>query len=265
MKLQKSRILLIGDSCQDIYRYGRTYWTRPESPTPTFKRTREVSFPGMAGNVMANLVGLGNYVDFVTNQGTVPQKIRYLEESTGKYLFREDDGEDLICPVSFKTWLTPSLVGKYDAVIVSDYNAGLLPPSTLQELFDVLTVTKRPVFVDTKKKDLSHYPKSIIKINENESKISFNLPESSKLLVTRGESGADWEGTTFPSCRVSVGDPCGAGDTFLAGLVTGYLTFDRDMTQAIKFANYCASIAVSKPGTYAVTVSDVTQNEGILL
>jgi bifunctional ADP-heptose synthase (sugar kinase/adenylyltransferase) len=36
--------------------------------------------------------------------------------------------------------------------------------------------------------------------------------------------------------------------------------FERDIEEAIQFANLCARVAVQKTGTYAVTVEDVNDD-----
>ena len=53
------KILVIGDSCEDIFRYGDITRVAPEAPVPVIVPIREESNPGMAGNVVANLKALG--------------------------------------------------------------------------------------------------------------------------------------------------------------------------------------------------------------
>jgi bifunctional ADP-heptose synthase (sugar kinase/adenylyltransferase) len=48
------KILVIGDSCIDIFRYGKVTRIAPEAPVPIIVPERETSNPGMAGNVVAN-------------------------------------------------------------------------------------------------------------------------------------------------------------------------------------------------------------------
>ena len=71
------KILVIGDSCTDIFRYGRVTRIAPVAPIPIIVPERETSNPGMAGNVVANLKALGAEVDFVTNKTEI-RKIRYV-------------------------------------------------------------------------------------------------------------------------------------------------------------------------------------------
>jgi ribokinase len=54
-------------------------------------------------------------------------------------------------------------------------------------------------------------------------------------------------GKLFTTQKVSVGDVSGAGDTFLAGFVFEYLK-DKNVEEAIRFAQKCASKVVQKHG-----------------
>ena len=65
------------------------------------------------------------------------------------------------------------------------------------------------------------------------------------------------EGKDYEVEQTEVFDVCGAGDTFLAGLVTGYMSFEQDLDRAIKFANKCASYSVRRLGTYAIKKGDL--------
>ena len=69
------KILVIGDSCTDIFRYGKVERLAPEAPVPVIIPEKETSSPGMAGNVVRNLEALGAEVDFITNRVEI-KKIR---------------------------------------------------------------------------------------------------------------------------------------------------------------------------------------------
>ena len=71
------KILVIGDSCVDVFRYGKVNRIAPEAPVPIIIPERETSNPGMAGNVVANLKALGAEVEFITNEKEI-RKIRYV-------------------------------------------------------------------------------------------------------------------------------------------------------------------------------------------
>ena len=144
----------------------------------------------------------------------------------------------------------------YDAIVISDYNKGFLSYSSCVSLIEVID-NKIPVFVDSKKQDLSCYSNCIIKINKQEKENVKSLPNHYELIVTLGENGAIWKNNHYPTNKSKLYDVCGAGDTFLAGLVFKYLE-SNDLDQAIYFANKCASISVTHFGNFILSKSDVT-------
>ena len=86
------KILVIGDSCTDIFRYGEVSRIAPEAPVPIIKAHREISNPGMAGNVVSNLKALGVTIDFITNPEKI-RKIRYVCDRYNQLLLRVDKGD----------------------------------------------------------------------------------------------------------------------------------------------------------------------------
>jgi bifunctional ADP-heptose synthase (sugar kinase/adenylyltransferase) len=87
-----------------------------------------------------------------------------------------------------------------------------------------------------------------------------NKGESNDIIVTLGERGVQWNNNVFPTTKVEVFDVSGAGDTFLAALVYGFLK-SSSLERALKFANKCASVVVQKSGTYAITAEDLVKND----
>ena len=85
-------ILVIGDSCIDIFRYGKVERLAPEAPVPVIIPEQETSSPGMAGNVVRNIDALGHKVDFITNNNEI-KKIRYVCSKYNHLLLRVDEGD----------------------------------------------------------------------------------------------------------------------------------------------------------------------------
>jgi len=111
------------------------------------------------------------------------------------------------------------------------------------------------MFIDSKRKDLSIFKKSIIKINEKE-RIDCKAVDSENLIVTLGSNGACWKDEVFPSEKVEVRDVSGAGDTFFASFVAKFLVTNH-FPESIRFANKCAASVVKKSGTSIVDLSEV--------
>ena len=159
---QKSlNVLLIGDSCIDEYKLGTVDRLSPEAPVPVIKINDTTTVPGMAANVYLNLEQLGIEADFITNDAVI-KKTRYIDKRSGQHLIRVDD-EPNIVPWSGRIHLSP--IGSYDAIIISDYNKGFL---TYEHIENIIKLAKCPVFIDTKKQDLSRFSADnvYVKINE---------------------------------------------------------------------------------------------------
>jgi len=143
-------------------------------------------------------------------------------------------------------------MGDYDALVISDYNKGFI---TQEQLIELCSRFIGPVFVDTKKNTI---PEGVfVKINEIEFD-KLTQYDSDNLIITKGAKGTEYRGKIYPAEKVNVFDVVGAGDTFLAALVVGYIK-TKSMQSAIPFANKAAAIAVSHTGTYVLTEEDVKQ------
>ena len=54
-----SKVLVIGDSCTDVFIYGKVERLCPEAPVPVLNPTHQTQNGGMAKNVKSNLEVLG--------------------------------------------------------------------------------------------------------------------------------------------------------------------------------------------------------------
>ena len=253
LQQKQYKILAIGDSCTDIYHYGTCDRISPEAPVPILKMLYSEEKPGMVLNVVENLKALGNLVDLITNQEQLIKE-RYVDKNTYQHMLRVDIGEQQKVLPLLEGQIGNIDIDKYDAIVVSDYNKGFINSENIRLL--IKSAKGLPIFVDSKKRDLSIYEGCFIKINQREYENMEKCPEKCKLIVTLGEQGALYKNTIYPVDSVDVFDVCGAGDSFLAGLVTTYLR-TNDISESIKVANKCASVAVKRFGTYAVRMEDI--------
>jgi bifunctional ADP-heptose synthase (sugar kinase/adenylyltransferase) len=236
-------ILVIGDSCTDVFRYGKVTRIAPEAPVPVIVPEKEIANPGMAGNVVANLKALGANIDFITNKTEI-RKIRYVCSKYNHLLLRVDEN-DTCERISEKKM---NLV-KYDAVVFSDYCKGFLTEDDIEYISGFFDV---PIFLDTKKilGEWAHYV-DFIKINNHEYERNKDPILKNKTIVTRGKYGCDYQGKNYPTQEVAVKDVSGAGDTFLSGLVVEYAR-SKNIDKAINFAQECTTIVVQKSGVSTV-------------
>lgn len=234
-------VIVIGDGCVDEYRYGNIRRVNPESTAPLLSFDHKVEKLGMSFNVAANLNSFG--VSTTINVPTVlSRKIRYVDSRTQGHLLRVD--HDAIAePYKVES--------KYDcdAIVISDYNKGFITDSVIHEISKVYD---GPIYMDTKKKNLKDFSNIFIKINEREMLEASSLPRPEMLIVTHGSKGAKYMGKFYPVPYTEVVDVCGAGDVFLAALVSNHLK-TANIINAIEFANIKASKSCSFMGTVCVS------------
>jgi len=244
------RILVIGEECLDVFEYGTCTRLNPEAPTPVFVSGQKVTNGGMAANVYANVSELlpDAEIKFIKQPGGDIVKHRYVDQASNYILLRVDhDGP--VDPLELDSRIIDRIY-EADIVIVSDYCKGFLSTQTLEEIAKVAKVS----FLDTKK-PLGYWARNFswIKINSKEWEnpnhdSEFIKDFGFKIIVTLGDKGARvGQVIVSPEKRVEVKDVSGAGDSFLAGLAASYAK-TRNLDTAIRFANHCAGLAVSKRG-----------------
>ena len=239
------KVLLLGDSCEDEYIYGRCNRLSPEAPVPILDYAKLQTKSGMAGNVCLNLQSFGLDITFLTNTEQLV-KTRFIDEKSNQQILRVDNEEKI------KPLVIPVMTDTFDAVVISDYNKGYL---TTEKIFEIVEGASCPVFIDSKKSILPNKPNCFIKINdvEYEKLDDYNIDN---LIVTKGSEGCIYNNTLYPSEKVNVYDVVGAGDTFLAALVYGYIT-TNNIDESLMMGNRAAAIAVQQLGTYILTEEDV--------
>lgn len=244
------KILVIGDSCEDIFRYGKVDRLAPEAPIPIIVPEKETTSPGMAGNVVRNIKALGHHTQFITNLSQI-KKIRYVCSKYNHLLLRVDENDR--CEQISHNVLENVKWEEYNAVVISDYCKGFLNEDDIE----YISLQHPLTFLDSKKilGDWA-YNITFIKINYHEYKRNKSILEKepilqNKILVTRGKYGCDYQGQNYPTKEVPVKDVSGAGDTFLAGLVIEYIK-SKNIKLAINFAQECTTIVVQKLGVSTI-------------
>ena len=87
------KILIVGDSCKDIFVYGEITKLSPEAPVPVFNPIKQKENGGMAHNVFNNLVSLGVDATLVTNRDTNIRKVRYVDNRSNQMVLRIDEND----------------------------------------------------------------------------------------------------------------------------------------------------------------------------
>ena len=250
------KILVIGDSCTDIFIYGRCQRLCPEAPIPIFEPSKTITNDGMAGNVVRNFKALGvTDVDIITNKEQIT-KTRYVEDKSNQMLLRVD-GNDRVSN-SFDS--SKIDFQYYDAVVVADYDKGFL---TYKDI-EIIGKKSKLSFIDTKKVVDHNYFKdfTFVKMNEVEWERcldkGFNYIEwMDRLIVTMSERGCKYFDQVFPVDRsIEVRDLSGFGDSWMASFVVKYLGVG-DPYESIEFRLMkIATLVVQKRGVSTILMKE---------
>lgn len=263
---QQSTILVIGDACID--KYIQVFSKKNlEKDVPAFvvNNNAEVEDkPGMAANVVATMRKMlqgpvpSTYkvLDLTTNPDEMCLKVRFMlgEITTldSEYAFRIDYDKE--AKTKFSLASMPA-ISSISAIVISDYCKGFLTDEDIKAICSLAKQHSIPLFIDTKRRDLSMITYGFVKINKSEADSLVNLPRTS-LIVTMGSMGAFYAGDLHAGYDVPVLDTCGAGDAFLSGLVINYLE-TKDINKALAFANATAAVSVQHYGCYAPHTNEI--------
>jgi len=239
-------ILVIGESCRDIFVYCNATRLCPDIPVPVLGVISQSENPGMAKNVQRNINSLNVECDIVTNDNWYSiTKTRYMHEQTNHMFIRIDSDHNI------KRLNLTDIDLNYKIIVISDYNKGFLTED------DIQFICKRHsnVFLDTKK-ILGEWAEDAryIKINNyeyNNSRPYLTQKLKEKVIHTQGGDGCTLYNKQYPVTRVEVKDSSGAGDSFISGLVCNFL-HTENIDSAIKFANKCASEVVQHRGVTVI-------------
>ena len=248
------KILVIGDSCTDVFTYGNNFRLAPEGPAPVFNPVYTKTNGGMALNVDANIKAIGANVMLITQKEEIC-KTRYVDERTNSLLLRVDTNDkvsrikqDLLDQIKLNKYNDIS----FDAIVVSDYCKGFLTEEDIENIAE----NNQAVFLDTKKV-LGNWCKKcdFIKINHFEfdrTKHTIGkLDLYNNLIITHAHKGCEFQNKIYPVEQVTIKDMSGAGDTFISGLVCEYVK-TYDIVKSILFDQQCATKVVQKKGVCTV-------------
>ena len=302
------RIVVVGDVILDRYISGAVNRVSPEAPIAVLKHQEQEDTLGGAGNVYNNLLALGAQSSLIGVQGrdreadaltaianhsargryiaiTDPArktslKVRFV--SSGQQLLRLDNESTENIDLSIENLLIEAVeraLQGAQALILSDYQKGVLTDSALQRLIELAHHYKKLVLVDPKReqfhayrgadyitpnrKELAATLGSEPKTNEDFEKFGRKLiteHQFGAVLATRGESGVSLITSKQaqhlqPKAR-RVYDVVGAGDSFIAAFALARSFTENDELCA-HFANLAASVVVAKRNTATSTLEEI--------
>ncbi len=306
------RVLIIGDIIIDHFIWGTVERISPEAPVPVVNVTRENLLLGGAANVLNNIKALGGEAEicgvvgddvmgdhllgmleklkipadgvFRVSGRPTTKKTRIIAQS--QQVVRVDREETSPFPADlvpgFKDYLEKK-IHDVDAVVVSDYNKGMITAGVMDIVRETVRKHKAvPVICDPKPEDIQRFAGvTLITPNNHEAELMSGVrirtledldraaaaimgrlaPRA--LLITRGEAGMalyddSGEVMTIPTQAREVYDVTGAGDTVIATIglaLAGGLSF----AQASILANHAAGIVVGKVGTATASNAELME------
>ena len=300
------RIAVIGDAMLDVYLRGDVERISPEAPVPVV-RVRERRYAlGGAANVAQNVVAIGSECDLVAAIGrdaggetlrtmmsaidtdssslvlvNRPTTTKTRIVARAQQVVRVDEEEDVDLEGDEVERLLKAVnlaIEQADAVVLEDYNKGVLVARVIQEAIGSAKRRDLPTVVDPKYKNFFHYRgATIFKPNRRELEAALGaavdlehpdtLPQTLRrlgvehLLLTLGERGMalispDGEIMRVPTVAREVYDVVGAGDTVTAYLAA-VLAAGGSAVEAAVIANYAAGVEVGKLGAATVSPEEV--------
>jgi D-beta-D-heptose 7-phosphate kinase/D-beta-D-heptose 1-phosphate adenosyltransferase len=302
------RILVLGDVMLDEFIWGKVRRISPEAPVPVVEVARESYHLGGSGNVAANLSALDavpvpvglvgddlaarRLATLLTEHGIEPSglvcdagrpttvKTRIIAHS--QQIVRADresraplsEDRNTALKEAFLKWL-PSCA----AVIVSDYDKGVVNRTLLSQVLPAARRAGIPVLLDPKVYNADYYrPITLITPNQREAELltGLSIEDDGQLeaagrrllerfdcpyaLITRGEQGMSLftlDGSHhLPTFAREVFDVSGAGDTVIATLALA-LAAGALMEESAILANHAAGLVVGKVGTATVSRSEL--------
>ena len=316
-RFPERKLLIVGDSIADKFLYGSISRVSREAPVFILRHELTETVPGGAANCALNLAALGANVSLISIAGNdeagralreklsaagvnvdglllsdkiqTTTKVRILAghaHANKQQVIRVDYEDGPLKDPALRETLNNSLrtsVAHADAVIISDYNYGLVDSESTRLIREAQQTRRMPVLVDSRFRlsDFSGFTAATPNEDEVEQLIGEPVDSTTKLessatrlkrelqyralLVTRGRRGmmllADDD---LPVHIPAVGaeqavDGTGAGDTVIATFALA-LASDSSFAEAAQLANHAGGLVVMKRGTASVSAAELEQS-----
>ena len=307
-------LMVIGDVMLDSYITGTVDRISPEAPVPVVSKTDHYNRLGGAANVALNIkiTGanpilcsiIGNdasgkmFIDLlkkseintdmilVDNNRKTSNKTRII--SNGQHLLRIDDEEindinDTQLKSILKLIEEKIATTKIDALIIQDYNKGLLTEELIKKIINLANKNKIPVCVDPKRKNFNTY-KNIalfkpnfkefrdglnIEINRNDEESIIKYAKEfiennniENIMITMSELGVficnKDEEFFIPAHKRDIVDVSGAGDTVISVASLCYVS-KLNLYHIAYISNLAGGLVCEKIGVVACDINNLKE------
>ena len=301
------RVLVVGDLMLDRYVLGTVDRVSPEAPVPVVRVEAEWHATGGAANVAANVTSLGARCEIVGCVGD-DEDGRALRDTLSAHAIgteglhctparrttvktrvlaqrhqivrvdREVDNEVEAAVAAALAVKVGRLAGSADALIVQDYDKGVLTPAVIGAVREAAAAGAVPWVVDPKRRSFFAYEGATV-FKPNARELADALGEGVRaddpgwmeatrvrlgcehLLLTLGDRGMALQSSGRPLTRLGavardVFDVSGAGDTVTA-VVALALAAGGTASEAAQLANHAAAVEVGKSGVRTVLPEEV--------
>ncbi len=318
-KFRGKRILVAGDLVLDHYLEGTVSRISPEAPVPVVALgdNCERKIPGGAANVALNVLSLGGkpvmagvvgddrdgeiLLGLLTDAGVDveavvldrgrPTTVKTRIMGRNQQLMRIDREKTHFLSAEVDAVLRSRIdraMGCVSAVILEDYDKGVLAPAMIEHIINGAIEREMPVAVDPKIRNFWKFTRcSLFKPNRHEAGNALGMDidgvdkaidaageirkrlSAEAVLITLGSNGSvlvhgqNNLSQHLPTVARHVFDVSGAGDSVIAvmGLAGGC---GMAVTDAAKLANLAAAAVCAEPGVYAVRPDDIIREAGRL-
>ena len=305
------RIIVLGDVMLDRFVWGKVRRISPEAPVPVVDIIEETNVLGGSANVAANIKALGGiplplgvvgsdeaaFVIFELMRGSGIDHSSLLREdrpttvktriiAQNQQIVRTDrESRSPLSNASNERFadVFASALDSAGAIIISDYNKGVINGDLLRQILPLARRAGVPVFLDPKSDHAECYRSiTLIKPNHHEAELltgiaiedEARLEKAGRLLlekfeceyalITRGEQGMSLFGGDgvihLPTSQQDVlrrpFDKTGAGDTVMAALALANAA-GASMEESAVLANHAAGLVVGKVGTASITADEL--------
>ncbi len=297
---KNKKIAVVGDLMLDAYYWGNVKRISPEAPVPVVEIEKQFSRFGGAANVAFNIIKLEAYpipigvigndqtgIELkelmkranITDEGIIidssrptTAKTRVIADNQHVVRIDNESKENVQAEIESKIIEKFSnICGDLDAVILQDYNKGVLTKKVISEIIKIANANNVIITVDPKFDNFFEYKNvTVFKPNKKETEEAYGIRiESSEhfisagsrllndlnakyILLTLSEEGVALFGNgklekKIPTKAREVADVSGAGDTVISTLTVA-LAAGANISDAAYLANYAGGIVCEEVG-----------------